>query len=123
VRREQARHAAPDLFSEAECRADLTGCAVAALKAIMLDERCLEWMQVSIGGDPFDRRDGATFILHRQGKARHDAFAVHQYGARTTRTLIAALLGTGQMKMIPQEIEQRCAVIGRRWNRSAIDDY
>jgi len=72
----------------------LTGRAVAALKAIMLDERRLEWMQASVRGDSFDRYDGATFILHRQRKARRDPFAVHQYSAGATRTLIAAQLQT-----------------------------
>ena len=62
--------------------------------------------------DALDRRDGATLILDRERKAGNDALALDQHRAGTARSLVAALLGTGQSEMLAQQIEKRGADIG-----------
>ena len=108
-----ARNAALQLRRHAHRRADLARCAVAALEAVVLHKGLLQRMQRPRRTQPLDGGDFAAFVLHRQGEAAVDAFAVHQHGAGAARALVAALLGPGELQMLPQKVEQRCADIGR----------
>src|ERR1700761_2435667 len=77
----------------------------------MLDERFLQRVQRRSPGQAFDRRDRAVLILDRQSKARIDPLAVDQHRARAAGALIAAFFCAGQVKMLPQQVEQGSADI------------
>src|SRR5205085_2795456 len=72
----RARHAGAILGEHPNRRADLSGRAVAALEAVVLDEGHLERVRRVLAADAFDRRYLAAPILNREGEARDDALAV-----------------------------------------------
>src|SRR6185437_928736 len=74
--RDRARNAGPELAHHPERRADLAGCAIAALEAVAVDEGLLERMQLAVRREPFDRRDRAPVVLDREREAAVDALAV-----------------------------------------------
>src|SRR3712207_6316263 len=57
VVRDVARVAAACLLEETNGRADLTGCTVAALEGVVLDERRLHGVQLVASREPLDGRD------------------------------------------------------------------
>src|ERR1700682_958347 len=92
-------HPLPDLVVAARVslaeqrhgRADLPGRAVAALEAVVADERSLHGMQPSAAGESLDGRDLLAAVHHRQREAGVDAAPVDEDRARPARPLIAAL--------------------------------
>lgn len=73
---DRARHAPFYLVRHPDRGAELAGSAIAALKAIMLNEGILERMQMVGLSKTFDRGDRTTLILYRQREARVDPFTV-----------------------------------------------
>ncbi|GGE49046.1 hypothetical protein GCM10007276_27720 [Agaricicola taiwanensis] len=63
-------------------------------------------MQAVILGKALDGGDLGTIAHHREDEAGVDAPPVDQHGAGTALAMIAALLGAGEVEMIPQEIEE-----------------
>src|SRR5471032_1510894 len=102
---DEARYPALGLRSHADRRANLPGRAIAALEPVMIDERLLQRVQTASFGQSFDRGDLPTLMLHGQGKARQDTFAVDQHRAGAARALVAALLGAGEVEMISQQVQ------------------
>ena len=119
---DMARHAPPGLRRHPDRRADLPRRAITALETVMFDERGLQRMQRIAVRQPLDRRDLAPIVLHRQREARQDTLAIDQHRARAARSLVAALLGAGQVQMLAEMIQQRHARIAGRVHRQAIDD-
>jgi hypothetical protein len=85
-----ARHAVPDLGQHSKGRADLSGCAVPALEAVVLDEGGLQRVY-AVPTDAFDRHDLSAAILHGERETGVDTFAVDQHGTRAARAPVAAL--------------------------------
>jgi hypothetical protein len=102
-------------------RADLPGGAVAALVAIVFDERSLHRVQFVRGAQPFDGGDLRARVHHRQGQAGIDAAAVHQHRAGTALAVVAAFLGAGQVQVLAQCIQQGDAGVQLQRARLAVD--
>jgi hypothetical protein len=87
-------------------RADLTGCAVAALKRVMVDEGLLELIENSICRQAFNGGDVLGIMHDCQGQARVNTPAIHQYRAGATLTVIATFFCPGKVQVITQRVEQ-----------------
>src|SRR5690606_7614500 len=98
---DRAGHAGGVLGQHAGGGADLAGGAVAALEAVVADERPRQ-----LAGDPLDRGDLAPGVLHGQGQAGVDPLAVGEHRARPAGALVAALLRAGQAEVLAQRVEQ-----------------
>src|SRR5882757_4681361 len=85
---------------------DLTGGAVAALERVVVDECLLQRVQSVPVREALDGGDLRALAHHRQGQAGVDPPAAEQHGAGTTRTLVAALLGAGQLGPLAQQVQQ-----------------
>src|SRR5207245_4298394 len=85
---------------------DLSRRAIAALKAVVLDERSLDRMQLFAVRQSFDGRDLVTLVHGREGKTRVHAPAVDQNRARAALAVIASFFRTGQMQSLTQGVEQ-----------------
>src|SRR5215213_6522206 len=72
----------------------------------MIDERLLQWVERPVLCQSFDRRDARAIFHHRQCQTCEDPPAIDQYGASAALTLVAALLGAGQVEMIAQCVEK-----------------
>ena len=88
-------------------RNDLAGRAVAALEAVVLEERRLHRVQLVAFGQPFDRGDLAALVHHGERQAGVDAPAVDQHRAGAALAVVAALLGAGEAEVLAQRVEQR----------------
>lgn len=99
-----AGNACLDLVQHRHGRADLSRRAIAALEAVMLDERRLHRVQFLRRTKPFDRRHRIALVHDGKAKAGIDADAVHQHRAGAALTMIAAFLGAHQADMIAQRI-------------------
>lgn len=105
-----------------ETRHDLTGGAVAALETFMLDEGCLQRMEVIALLYPLDGRDFSAFMHDRERQTGIYPFAIHQHGAGTASTLVAALFGTGQLQYFSKDIEDRLTWVEFQALFLAVDD-
>src|SRR5262249_52699624 len=86
---------------------DLSWRAIAALKGIVIDECLLQRVEMAVLCQALDRGDARAVLHHGQHQARYDAAAVDQDSTGTTLAVITTLLGTGQVEMLAQDIEQR----------------
>ena len=77
----------------------------------MIDERLLQRMQRAVGREALDRGDLRAVVHDGERQARVDAPPVDQHGARAALAVIAAFLRAGQVEMLAQQVEQRCAGI------------
>ena len=109
-----------ELLEHFDGRTNLARRAVAALKAVVFDERRLQRVQFAIVGQAFDGGDFAPLILHGQSETGIDALAVHQHGARAARALIAAFFA-GQFGKFAQRVEQRHARLDVQIERLPVD--
>ena len=96
-------------LDQADRAHDLARRAEPALEAVMRDERRLHRMQLVAARDALDREDVGAVVADRQRQARIDPSAVDQDRARAALAAVAALLGSGQVEPLAQEIEQRDA--------------
>ena len=104
-----ARNAGLDLVEHRDRGADLAGCAVAALEAIVFDERGLHGMHLVGRAETFDGRDAVAFVHHREREAGVDAASVDDHRAGATLAVIATFLGAGEVQVVAQRVEQRGA--------------
>ena len=91
-------HAGLDLGEHADRRADLARRAVAALEAVVLDERRLQRVQVVRRAQPLDGDDLVALVHDRERQAGVDAPAVDQHRAGAALAVVAALLGAGECR-------------------------
>ena len=76
----------------------------------MRDECRLNRMQCAVGpGETFDGRNLAAFCLGGEREAGKRPPSIDMDGAGAALTLVAALLGSGQLQIFAQRIEQRHA--------------
>jgi len=83
---------------------NLTGCAVAALKGVMLDERLLHRVQDAAYRQALGRDDFCSVMRHGQREAAVDALAVEQDGAGAALAMVAALLRAVDTETFPQGV-------------------
>ena len=62
-------------------------------------------------GQTLNRRDLSPLDESRERQARFHAFAVHQHRAGAALPKAAALLRAGEVQVLAQSIEQRCACV------------
>lgn len=107
VTSDMARHSALCFRHHSNRRADLTRCAVAALKSVMLDEGLLQRVRMPILRQPLDRGNLSPLVLHRKRQARQDAFAIgeHRAGATSSQETLLSFLA-----MNPSRLETTCKV-------------
>jgi hypothetical protein len=99
------------LFKQRDRRHDLPGCAVAALKTVVSNERFLNRMQLSVPRQSLDRRDISTVALRGQHQTRQHPFPLEKDRAGPARSLIAAHLRAGHPEVLAQRVEQRYATV------------
>src|SRR5258706_6063890 len=92
---------------------DLAGRAEPALQAVMRDEGGLDRMQLVPARDAFNREHIGAVVAERQRQARIDPSTVDQDRARAALAAVTSLLGTCQVEMLAQEIEQRNARVSQ----------
>jgi hypothetical protein len=76
------------------------------LERVPVDEGLLEWMELVVIGQAFDRDDGDVVMGDGECEAAVDPAAVDEDGACTALAVVAALLGAGQAELVAQEVEQ-----------------
>jgi hypothetical protein len=99
-----ARHGLADLvvgFSvafvdQSNCRTDLTGSAVAALKSVVFDEGGLHRVELAPGCQTFDGGDLIVLVHDGQREAGVDPLAIDEHGAGATLAVIATLLSAAK---------------------------
>ncbi|CUX62371.1 hypothetical protein AGR7C_pAt0214 [Agrobacterium deltaense Zutra 3/1] len=106
-----ARDVRPDLLEHRHGGTDLPWRTVATLEAVILDERSLHRVQIAGLSETLDRRHFVAVVHHGQRKARVDAASTDHHRARPTLTVIAPLLGAGQVKMLAQSAEKGRPII------------
>src|SRR5690348_12331314 len=91
-------------------RHDLSGCAIAALERIVVDEGLLHRVQRAVGrGDSFDRRHRMTLDRSRKGKTGQNPPSIDKDGTRTALAVITAFLRTCEAEMFAKRIKDRGA--------------
>ena len=88
-------------FTQATADMIWPGRAIAALKAVLVDERLLHGMQLSVLRQPFDGGDVVALDGDSERQAREDALSVHMDGARAALALIAAFFASREREMLP----------------------
>ena len=93
---------------------DLARRAEAALKAVMRDEGGLHRMEHVALGEALDGDDLGAVEAQRESQTRIDPLPVQEHGASAALPAVAALLGSGQIEALAQEIEERHARVVER---------
>jgi hypothetical protein len=83
-----------------------SGSADAALSATMIDKRLLHGMKPVVAGNAFDRSYLSTAHLHNWNQATVNDLTVDDHRARATLTLATTFLGSSQLQLVAQDVEQ-----------------
>ena len=83
--------------------------AETALQPVTFPERLLDRVQFAIAGQALDRGDFGTVRLNRQHRAGFDGFAVEQHGAGAAQGGFTSDVGSSQLALVPQEMDQEGA--------------
>ena len=102
-------HARVHLLNGTDGREDLPRRAVAALKAIAVQEGGLHRVQLVAGGEAFNGDDVLALARRRQRQTGQDTLAVDDDRARAARALIAPLLRADEAEHVAKRVEQRQA--------------
>ena len=97
----------PAFVNTGDSRHDLTRRAVSALEGIVADERLLYRVQAAVDRQTLDRGNRQPFDLGRKRQASEDAPSIDVNRAGAALALIAPLLGTVEMRVFSQRIQQR----------------
>ena len=97
-----AGNARLDLIQHRNRRTDLAGGAVAALVAVMGDERRLQGVQAIGLAQPLNRGDLVVLMHDGERQAAVDAPAVDQHRASPALAMVAPLLAAGERQMLAQ---------------------
>src|SRR4051812_16715058 len=89
--------ASPGFLQKRDGGADLSWCAVAALKPIVFKERRLHRMQLIATRQTFYGGDLLAFMRQRQREAAIDAAAIRQNGACAALSVVATFLSAGEL--------------------------
>ncbi len=80
--------------------------AEAALRAAVLRESALQWMQPAVALQAFDRRDLVANGFQSHCQTREPRAAINMHGAAAARAHVAAALGAGEIEVLANGIEQ-----------------
>src|ERR1043165_7179513 len=95
------------LAQQRRAGAELPRGAVAALEAVVADEGGLQGVESVVAGKTFDGDDLLPAAVHDgEREAGVVAPAVDQHGAGAARALVATLLGSGEVEVLAQGIEE-----------------
>ena len=87
-------------------RHDHAGGAEAALNGARINEGLLQRVGVLFRADALNGLHPLSVRTHREHTAGIDGPAVHDYGTRTALSQVAALLGSGQARPLPQYMQE-----------------
>ena len=87
--------------------------AVAALRSAQDREGFLQRVEFSLARQPLDGVDLAPVALESQDQTREDGFSVKQHGTGSALAQFAAVLGSGEPEILPEDFKQ-CLVRGKR---------
>src|ERR1700682_5517651 len=97
------------LVQEADDRHDHPGRTEAALQSVLLVERLLNRMELTVSGETLDRGDLGTVGLDTENGARLDRLAVDHDRARAAGRRVAADIRPGQAQAVSQNIDEELA--------------
>src|SRR5688572_15976497 len=95
-------HARVDLLNRANGGEDLPRRAVAALKAIAVQEGSLHRVKFVACGDAFNRNDLLAPARRRKRQTRQHTLAINDDRAHTARALITSLLRASQTEHVAE---------------------
>ena len=99
-----------------------TGRAEAALQAVRLAERSLQWVQLACRtGEGFNGLEFVSVGLDGKHDASADSLTVEQNRARTTDAVLAADVGAGEPELLADEIAQQQARFDFALMANAVD--
>ena len=78
-------------------------------------------MQLLAVGEALNRGDLTAGCGGREGQARVDPAAVNEHRAGPALAVVTPLLGAGQIKVLPQQVEQRCTNVDLEPEALAVD--
>src|SRR5579859_7576080 len=93
------------LAQHTDGRADLSRGAVATLEGVVFDKRSLQWVQILIIGKPLNGDDLGSLMRDGKSEATVRTPTIKQNCTGTALPVIAALLRTGEPKMLAQCIK------------------
>jgi hypothetical protein len=73
---------------------------------IQFQKRLLNWMQISILAQSFNRQNFFSRDLRRQQVTTAERFAIHQHGTRPAHADATTFLRADQIQVITQDFEQ-----------------
>ena len=97
------------------------GRAVAALRAAQVGEGFLQRMQRPSAASPSMVVIDRAVALDAEHQAREHRLAVDEHRARAALAQLAAVLGAGELQVLPQHFEQRLRAVNERDGRLAVD--
>src|SRR5438067_4366415 len=90
-------------FDAGHSGTNLSRRAVAALKTVMLHERCLDWMQLLAVRQTFDRGDFLAVMNNRETQTGINSPAIHQHCAGAALAMIASFARAGEVQLLAHE--------------------
>jgi hypothetical protein len=87
-------------------RHDLSGCAVPALKSILIDKSLLHGVKLIASSQSFDRLDFLSIGSDRKHQTPINSTSVKMNRTSAAFSAIATLLGAGEVEAFPQNIQQ-----------------
>src|SRR5215213_6542556 len=94
--------------------------AEAALEAVLLPERVLEWMEAAVRSHPLDRGHATAVGLNGQHRATLHGLAVDVDGARSTLARVAADVRSREVELLPEELHQESSRLHLRLSSLAV---
>jgi hypothetical protein len=95
------------LFQETLRAQDEARCAVRALKGVVINERLLNWMELTMLRQPFNGQDFFSFRQWCKQKARTRGFAIEKHRASAAHADAATFAGAKKLELRSQYFEQR----------------
>src|SRR6266480_69148 len=102
-------------------RHDLPGRAKATLRAVVLDKRLLQRIQLVSLRQAFDGENLFPFHPHRELAARVNVAAIDNHRAGAAFAAVTADLRTGETQFIPQDLAQSTSMLNLNTVISAVD--
>src|SRR5262249_37346672 len=90
-------------------------CAKATLHRTVLRKGFLHRVDLIALSQPLDRQHLVPLGFEGKNETRINRFAVQQHRTGAALALAAALLGTGQVQLFPQELQERLARLDRHF--------
>src|SRR3989442_5742605 len=109
------------LFEERLRGDENSGRAIAALRGAEVGEALLQGMKAAVCGDALDRDDVPRVAFRCQHQAGKHRLAVKEHCARTALAKLASVLGTGQLEIFAQHLEQGLVAVHQDLDGLVVD--